>query len=58
MCNVLKIKENTLQNLLQSGWLYQLGYKDFAGSSVVHASSGVCALVASYLIGPRKGLEL
>jgi len=46
------------KKILQSGWLNQLGYKDFAGSSIVHASSGVCALIASYLIGPRKGLQL
>ena len=37
------------------GWLYQLGYTDFAGSSVVHLAGGVCTLTAAIVIGPRKG---
>ncbi len=35
------------------GWLYQLGALDFAGGTVVHASSGVSALVAALVIGHR-----
>src|SRR5436309_15100479 len=35
------------------GWLYKLGALDFAGGTVVHASSGVSALVAALLIGRR-----
>jgi Amt family ammonium transporter len=35
------------------GWLYQLGALDFAGGTVVHASSGVSALVVAMLIGRR-----
>ena len=35
------------------GWLYQLGALDFAGGTVVHASSGVAALVADLAIGNR-----
>ncbi len=35
------------------GWLYQLGALDFAGGTVVHASSGVSALVVALLIGRR-----
>ena len=35
------------------GWLYELGALDFAGGTVVHASSGVAALVAALAIGKR-----
>jgi Amt family ammonium transporter len=45
------------------GWLSQLGvnfglghgHVDFAGSSVVHMTGGVCGLVGAWLIGPRIG---
>jgi Amt family ammonium transporter len=43
------------------GWLYSLGALDFAGGTVVHASSGISALVVALLIGRRvvngEGLE-
>ena len=29
------------------------GYSDFAGSGVVHACGGACALVGAYFCGPR-----
>ena len=35
------------------GWLYQLGALDFAGGTVVHATSGVSALLVAILIGRR-----
>ena len=35
------------------GWLFGLGALDFAGGTVVHASSGVSALVVALLIGRR-----
>jgi Amt family ammonium transporter len=35
------------------GWLFKLGALDFAGGTVVHASSGVAALVVALLIGRR-----
>ncbi len=35
------------------GWLNKLGTLDFAGGTVVHISSGVSALVAAYVLGPR-----
>lgn len=38
-----------------SGWLKQLGYLDFAGSSVVHALGGWCALAGIIVLGPRVG---
>jgi Amt family ammonium transporter len=35
------------------GWLFQMGALDFAGGTVVHASSGVAALIVALLIGRR-----
>jgi Amt family ammonium transporter len=35
------------------GWLFGLGALDFAGGTVVHASSGVSALIVALLIGRR-----
>lgn len=37
------------------GWLYQLGYVDFAGSSIVHLAGAMSALAVSICVGPRKG---
>lgn len=37
------------------GWLMKLGGLDFAGGTVVHILSGVSALVACLMIGPRQG---
>jgi Amt family ammonium transporter len=35
------------------GWLFKLGALDFAGGTVVHASSGLSALIVAILIGRR-----
>ncbi len=37
------------------GWLSELGFHDFAGSTAVHMVGGVCALVGAKILGPRLG---
>jgi Amt family ammonium transporter len=37
------------------GWLEAMGFVDYAGSSVVHACGGSCALAGILAVGPRAG---
>ena len=37
------------------GWLSQLGFHDFAGSTAVHMVGGICALIGAKMLGPRLG---
>lgn len=38
----------------EEGWLFEMGYHDFAGSGTIHAMAGVGALVTTIALGPRK----
>ena len=37
------------------GWLSELGFSDFAGSTIVHSVGGWCALAGVILLGARHG---
>ena len=37
------------------GWLAQMGFHDFAGSTAVHMVGGVCAMIGAKMLGPRIG---
>jgi ammonium transporter, Amt family len=39
----------------EGGWLNQMGFIDFAGSTVVHSVGGWAALAAIMVLGPRLG---
>ena len=37
------------------GWLSAMGFKDFAGSTIVHSTGGWAALAGAIVVGPRLG---
>ncbi len=37
------------------GWLSAMGFKDFAGSTIVHSTGGWAALAGAMVVGPRFG---
>ena len=37
------------------GWLYERGFQDYAGGTVVHVTGGCAALAALLVVGPRRG---
>jgi len=38
-----------------AGWLSEIGFSDFAGSTIVHSVGGWCALAGCLVVGARKG---
>ena len=37
------------------GWLAEMGFQDFAGSTIVHSTGGWAALAGALVVGPRLG---
>lgn len=37
------------------GWLSQMGFHDFAGSTAVHMVGGICAMIGAKILGPSIG---
>ena len=37
------------------GWLSEMGFSDFAGSTIVHSTGGWAALAGVWIVGPRLG---
>ncbi|MCZ7584073.1 MAG: hypothetical protein M5R36_12455 [Deltaproteobacteria bacterium] len=37
------------------GWISKMGFGDFAGSTVVHATGGFAGLMGAWILGPRIG---
>ncbi|MHC4551302.1 MAG: ammonium transporter [Planctomycetota bacterium] len=37
------------------GWLAEMGFNDFAGSTVVHTTGGIAALIGTIMLKPRLG---
>ena len=37
------------------GWLNEMGFQDFAGSTIVHSTGGWAALAGALIVGPRLG---
>ena len=37
------------------GWLFKLGFHDFAGSAAIHSVGGLTALIGAIMVGPRLG---
>ena len=38
-----------------SGWIFNMGYQDFAGSGIIFLNAGTASLVGALIAGPRAG---
>jgi ammonium transporter, Amt family len=52
-CIIYPLGANWVWN--PNGWLFKLGFNDFAGSSAVHALGGFAALAGAMVLGARQG---
>ena len=52
---VYPIEAGWVWNPSGQGWLQQLNYIDFAGSTVIHMVGGISALIGAIFLGPRIG---
>lgn len=41
-----------------NGWLFQMGFIDFAGGAVVHVTAGVAALTMAVMLGKRREFQV
>eukprot|EP00971_Amphidinium_carterae_P004855 97039-Amphidinium_carterae.1 len=55
MCVTGVIYPSIVRMTWGGGWLGEMGYIDFAGSSIVHMVGSSSALVSCALLGPRIG---
>ena len=54
-CIIYPISGHWIWSWGGEGWLQQLGFHDFAGSTAVHMVGGICALIGAKILGPRIG---
>ncbi|WP_352399406.1 ammonium transporter [Anaerotignum sp.] len=52
-CIVYPIEAGWIWN--SNGWLYQMGFIDFAGSAAIHMVGGIAAFIGAKMLGPRIG---
>lgn len=52
-CLIYPIEAGWIWN--SNGWLFKMGFIDFAGSSAIHMVGGITALIGAKLLGPRIG---